>query len=107
MLRISYTEHKTNEEVLGMMKIKRLLIDSIRKRKAKYFGHMVRQNGLQRLLLEGKINGKRGKGRPRIIWATNIKDWTGKTYGECLRAAENRQEWRSITANLLGADGTR
>ena len=76
MLRISYTEHKTNEEVLGMMKIKRLLIDSIRKRKAKYFGHMVRQNGLQRLLLEGKINGKRGKGRPRIIWATNIKDWT-------------------------------
>ena len=37
MLRISYTEHKTNEEVLGMMKIKRLLIDSIRKRKAKYF----------------------------------------------------------------------
>ena len=40
-----------------MMEIKRLLIDSIRKRKAKYFGHMVRQNGLQRLLLEGKIHG--------------------------------------------------
>ena len=107
MLRISYTEHKTNKEVLGMMKIKRLLIDSIRKRKVKYFGHMVRQNGLQRLLLEGKINRKRGKGRPRLTWATNIKEWRGQTYVECVRAAENRQEWRSITANLLGADGTR
>ena len=32
MLSISYIEHKTNEEVLGIMKIKRLLIDSIRKR---------------------------------------------------------------------------
>ena len=61
MLRISYTEHKTNEEVLGIMSVKRLLIDSFRKRKAKYFGHMVRQNGLQRLSLEGKINGKKGK----------------------------------------------
>ena len=89
-----------------MMKTMRSLFDSIRKRKAKYFGHMERQNGLQRLLLEGKIHGKWGKGRSRITWATNIKEWTGKKYGECVRAAANRQEWRSITANLPGADGT-
>ena len=38
MLRISYIEHKKNEEVLNMMKTRRLLFDSIRKRKAKYFG---------------------------------------------------------------------
>ena len=59
MLRISYIEHKKNEEVLNMMKTKRSLFDSIRKRKTKYFGHMVRQNGLQRLLLEGKIHRKK------------------------------------------------
>ena len=51
-----------------MLKTKRSLIDSIRKRKAKYFGHMIRQNGLQRLLLKVKIYGKEGKGRPRIKW---------------------------------------
>ena len=67
---------------------------------------MIRQNGLQRLLLEGKIHGKKGKGRPRITLGNKIKEWTGKNYGECVRAGENRQEWRSITANLLGADGT-
>ena len=67
-------EHKTNDEVLGMMEIKRLLIDSIRKSKAKYFGHMVIQNGLPRLLLEGKIHGKGGKRKPRITWATKGKD---------------------------------
>ena len=106
MLRISYIEHKKNEEVLNTMKTRRLLFDSIRKRKAKYFGHMIRQNGLQRLLLEGKKYGKKGKGRPRITWENNVKEWTGKNYGESVRAAENRQEWRSITANLLGADGT-
>ena len=67
---------------------------------------MVRQNGLQRLLLEGKIQGERGKGRPRITWENNINEWTGKNYGQCARAAENKQEWGYITANLLGADGT-
>ena len=60
------------------MKTKRLLIDSIRKGKAKYFGHMIRQNGLLRLLLEEKINGKRGKGWPRTMWANTIKEWIGK-----------------------------
>ena len=51
---------------------------------------MVRQNGLQRLLLEGKIHGKRGKRRPRIVWTIDIKEWTGKTYDKCVRAAENK-----------------
>ena len=36
MLRISYIEQKKNEEVLNMMKTRRLPFDSIRKRKAKY-----------------------------------------------------------------------
>ena len=42
-----------------MMKTRRSLFESIRKRKGKYFGDMVRQNGLQILSLDGKMNGKR------------------------------------------------
>ena len=37
MLKILYIEHKTNEEVLAIIKIERSLIVSIKKRKAKYF----------------------------------------------------------------------
>ena len=32
----------------------------------KYFGHLTRENSIQRVILEGKIEGKRGKGRPRV-----------------------------------------
>ena len=53
MLKESCGERKTNEEVLNMMNVQRSLLGNTKKRKVKYFGNMVRQNGLQ-FLLEGK-----------------------------------------------------
>ena len=55
MLRLSYTKHKTNEEVLDMLSTEKQLLSNIVKRKFQYFGHLIRQNELQRQLLEGKI----------------------------------------------------
>ena len=67
MLRISWKEHKTNGEVLHKMKTKRSLLNTIKKRKCQYFGHIIRGDGVQRLLMEGRINGRRGRGRPRTM----------------------------------------
>ena len=85
MLRISWTAHKTNKEVLDIIGTKTSLIQTIKQRKLAYFGHISRRDGLQRSLLEGKINGKRGRGRPKMNWIDNIKEWTGLTYYECVR----------------------
>ena len=107
MLRISWKEHKPNEEVLNMMKTCLKLMKIIKKRKCEYFGHFIRRpNSIQRLLLEARIDGKRGRGRPRTMWMDNIKDWLNLSYKECIRNAENREKWRSITFNLLRADET-
>ena len=38
---------------------------SITRRKVEYFGHVIRKNRLQRELIDGKLYGKRGRGRPR------------------------------------------
>ena len=64
MLRISWKEHKSNEDVLNMMQTSLKLIRIIKKRKCEYFGHIIRRpNSIQRLLLEARIDGKRGKGK--------------------------------------------
>ena len=66
MLRISWKEHKPNEEVLNMMKTSLKLMKIIKKRKCEYFGHFIRRpNSIQRLLLEARIDGKRGRGKTK------------------------------------------
>lgn len=39
---------------------------------------------MQKLLLESKIEGKRGRGKPGVTWMKNIKEWLGYTYGDLL-----------------------
>ena len=76
MLRIPWKEHKSNEEVLNMMKTGLNLMEIIKKRNCEYFGYIIRRpNIIQRLLLEARIDGKRGRGRPRTMWMDNINDW--------------------------------
>ena len=67
VLRIPWTACKANKEVLRMMNTKLSLLVTAKQRKGAFFGHITRRNGLQRLLLEGKWNGKRGRGRPRLL----------------------------------------
>ena len=106
MLRISWKEHKSNGEVLHKMKTKRSLLNTIKKRKCQYFGPIIRGDGVQRLLMEGRINGRRGRGRPRTMWTDKIKEWTKISYNDCIRMAQDRERWKSMTADLLTADCT-
>ena len=58
------------------------------------------------LLMEGRINGRRGRGRPRTMWTDNIKEWTTISYNDCIRVVQDRERWRSMTADLLTTHGT-
>ena len=43
------------------------------------------------LVLEGRMEGKRPRGRPRM---GTIDDVLDETYGDMKRKAENRENWR-------------
>ena len=65
MLKISWTEKVTNREILSKMEMKKRLFTIIQIRKLKYFGHINKHNSMQTTLLNGRVSGKRGRGRPR------------------------------------------
>ena len=106
MMKISYTSHTSNEEVLKMTKSKRFLKAEIINRKTQYFGHIIRKGKLQRLLLEGKMEGKRGRGRPRRAWFHDISEATGESYVQCVRRAQRREKLQIKMADELDVRAT-
>jgi len=56
--RISWTEHKINEEVLKEVEEKRSLMHIIRTRQKSWIGHILKGDSLQREMTEGGMEGK-------------------------------------------------
>ena len=56
MMRISWTDKLTNEEVLQRAGVERKLIGEIT-RQMRFLGHVIRKDGLENLALTGKIEG--------------------------------------------------
>ena len=96
MMKISYEEHVSNEEVLRRTGSKRSLKETIMKRKLAYFGHVVRAERLQRQLMDGRVEGERGRGRPRRTWITDITEATRQRYSTCVRTAQRRERLQHI-----------
>ncbi len=92
MLKISWRDRVTNEEVLDRMQIALHFMEDMIKKK--YAGHVLRgSSGLSHLqILEGRIEGKQKVGSPRRTWIKDMLDWTGiETYDKVKRAAEERE----------------
>ena len=62
----------------------------------------MRRSGIKNLTLSGKVEGKRARGRQRMTYLSNIKEWTGKINGnELIQAYQDREVWRSMIINAL------
>src|SRR6476469_8678951 len=58
MGKVSWMDKRTNEQVLSSMNEKRGLIKTVWDRKKNWIGHVVRGDGLMKLVLEGRMEGK-------------------------------------------------
>ena len=106
ILRISWTDRVTNEEVLRRAGVKRTLLKVIRKRQLEFLGHVMRKEQLENLSITGKFNGKRSIGRQRMTYMGNISDWTGKSTQEILTTTKDRKLWKSMIVNVLTGHDT-
>ena len=100
-MRISWKEVKSNAEILKMIGLKNTeLVMSIKKKKRAYYGLVRRHHSLQKLVLEGKVDGKRGRGRRRKSWTVNVSEMTKMSMTQCSVKALERSEWRTMVPNL-------
>ena len=76
------------------------LVLSIKKKKMAYYGHIRRPHSLQKLVLEGKVDGKRGRGRRRKSWTGNVSEMTKMSMAQWSVKALDRSKWRTMVSNL-------
>ena len=91
MEKISWKDLKTNDEVLHFAEEERNFVVTIEKRKKNWIGHIVRGNSLLKLVLEGRMEGKRPRGRPRIGMIDELKEGS---YMSMKRREEGREKWK-------------
>jgi len=92
--RIRWNDMKTNEQVLSAVGERRKIIETIVNRKKNWIGHILRGDGLLKDVIEGRIEGKRTRGRRRIDMIDELMEGT---YGQMKRRAEDRVGCRSWT----------
>jgi len=94
-MKVSWTEHKTNEEILQTVETEREIMDTVRSRQKRWLGHLQRNDSLLRITLEGQMQGKKAYERPR----TMLLNWLLKTeegnisHEELKMFAQDRSRW--------------
>ena len=100
ILRISWRDRVTNVEVLNRMSTERAILNTIKQRQLRFFGHTVREGDLEADCVMGKMDGKRPRGRPRIKFTNSLASSTRKSTTEMIQKARIRTTWRSVVANV-------
>ena len=102
MIRLSWTEKKSNEEELLTSDTSRELIKTVRKRQLKFLGDTNRRSVIEGL-------AKKDRGRQRLTYLESLNKWAMNTSmgnNEFLPMSNNRKEWRVMIANFCSRSGT-
>ena len=75
LLRVPWTARRSNQSILKEISPEYSLEGLMLKLKLQYFGHLMRRaDSFKKTLMLGKIEGRRRRGRQRMIWLDGITD---------------------------------
>jgi hypothetical protein len=107
ILKIHWKDMVRNIDIRKQLGAYETIIDVIKKRKLRLFGHICRMDNsrlLKHVVFSG-INGKSRRGRPCREWLDDITDWCGYSFQDSVHLAQSRYQWKNLIQTVVGPNG--